>query len=70
MEYTLLNSSDKAVGRIWWDGQRVQAEPAWVQGQVSNIEVNDKNIEDGLEFFEVLPQYYRTGYLRLEKKKE
>lgn len=69
MEYSLINTANnKTLGRIWWDGKAVQAEPAWVKGQVNAIMVNGQVQADGLAFMKALPFHYRSGYLRLVKK--
>ena len=69
MEYTLINTANnKTMGRIWWDGKAVQAEPSWVKTQINSAMVHGKVQADGMEFMKVLPFHYRSGYLRLVKK--
>lgn len=69
MEYKLINSANnKELGKIWWDGKKVQAEPEWLMTQVASIAVAGKVQADGEAFMKVLPLYYKSGYLRLVRK--
>lgn len=60
---------NKVVATFWWDGKKVQAEPANYLESANERAPNNKTVADGIEFLEALPSIYRNGYLSMKRKK-
>ena len=79
-EYVILTHGDgapKETGRLWWDGERVRSEPAWLLDEIPEmcsmvgirLEVDGEmrwvvpRPEHGVVFLETLPDRFRNGYV-------
>lgn len=65
-EYELVTDGKRteSMGTLYWDGKKVASDTKRLLDRMKNIRIrsNDEflTIDDGIEFLEALPSYYRS----------
>lgn len=57
------------MGRVWWDGKNIKASDKKLIAMLKDIHHSNKDFSDGLEFLKVIPAYFRSGYVTMNKVK-
>lgn len=58
----------KVIATFWWDGKKVQANPANMLMHIDDLSPNGKTIKDGPEFLDALAYSFRNGYMFVRNK--
>ncbi len=68
IEYEIVGSSDKVIGKVWWDGKKVDSDsPKLLRSLKDQIVEGYTPQSDGEEFVKRLPKIYKNGYIRARK---
>lgn len=67
--YHIINSEDKVVGTVWWDGERIRASsPETLRKIKKTFNPIGFNLNlQGEAFFNTLPMAFRNGMTYLKK---
>lgn len=67
----ISNAGDKPkiLGTIWWTGKTIESDVPRLVKDLKNVKITNKSFSDGLEFFNLLPLHFRSGYLTLRRVK-
>lgn len=67
-EYQIIrNDKDRVVGKVWWDGKKIQADSDKVLGMISGAVIASYSMKDGVKFLEKLPLLFKNGYVTAKK---
>lgn len=67
-EYEIIRQDkDTIMGRVWWDGKKVQASKPQILALLRNAVTGGKSLEDGVDFLERLPVLLKSGYVTARK---
>ncbi len=67
LEYEVIGSTDSIVGRVWWDGKKIDSDSDNLLRSLKKHQVEGYTIKSGKEFLKRLPALYKSGYLRARK---
>jgi len=65
--YEVYNDPDEPVASIWMQKGRVKCDNPYYDHLLDSICVYNMTRKDGEKFFNVLPSYFRSGYVALRQ---
>ena len=67
--WELRDEDQKLWATVWWDGKSIRSDDHKVISMLKDIHHSGKEFSDGLEFLNVVPNYFRSGYVTMNKVK-
>lgn len=64
-----VDGRDRPMAAIWWDGRKVECDNPNVLKELKGISIQSKVITDGMEFFNLIPMHYKSGYVGIKRVK-
>lgn len=65
--WELRDENQAPWGKVWWDGKEIQSDEPKILKMLKDIHHSGKGFEDGLEFLKVIPRYFRSGYVTMNR---
>ena len=65
--WELRDENQAPWGKVWWDGKKIQSDDTKVITLLKEVHHSGKSFKDGLEFLEVAPRYFRSGYVTMNR---
>lgn len=67
--WELRDENQALWGTVWWnkDKKKIESDTPKILTYLRDIHHSGKSFEDGLEFLEVIPRYFRSGYVTMNK---
>lgn len=66
--WELRDENQALWGTVWWDGKSIKSDTPKILSMLKKIHHSGKDFKDGLEFLEVIPNYFRSGYVTMSRK--
>lgn len=66
--WELRDENQSLWGTVWWDGKNIKSDTPQILSMLKKIHHSGKSFEDGLEFLKVIPRYFRSGYVTMNRK--
>ena len=67
--WELRDENQAPWGTVWWDGKRIKSDTPKILSMLKSIHYAGKGFDDGLEFLEVIPGHFKSGYVTMSRKK-
>ncbi len=67
IEYEIVGTGDKVIGKVWWDGKKVDSDSPRLLKSLKKQNVDGYTLRSGEEFVKRLPKIYKNGYIRARK---
>lgn len=68
-EYEIVrhDKNRDTVGRVWWNGKKVDSDNKALLGLMSSTPIDGLSIKDGISYLEKLPRLFNNGYVQAKR---
>lgn len=67
--FKVMDDEGNTIATVWWTGSRIQADNPKFLARLKTKHVDGLSYGDGKEFFDKIPNIYKSGYTYTKKAK-